>query len=170
MRVDFEFPLTVIVGQNGTGKSSILQAMYGTPRGLQLGRWWFGTALDPMEDDELIRTGKRQRLKTADKAAFWYQYKSGGQTLEAVKMRVRRVGDPDYWEPSKPIRSFGIAGERENPVSMDAIYLNFKTQICAFDRCFYFATQEKTPQLKIDIACVVEPHTHSDPELKTERQ
>ena len=32
------------------------------------------------------------------------------------------------------------------------------------------ATQEKTPQLKIDIACIVEPHTHSDPELKTERQ
>ena len=32
------------------------------------------------------------------------------------------------------------------------------------------ATEEKTPQLKIDIACIVEPHTHSDPELKTERQ
>ena len=32
------------------------------------------------------------------------------------------------------------------------------------------ATQEKTPQLKIDIACIVEPHTHSDPELKTQRQ
>ena len=32
------------------------------------------------------------------------------------------------------------------------------------------ASEEKTPQLKIDIECIVEPHTHSDPELKTERQ
>jgi hypothetical protein len=32
------------------------------------------------------------------------------------------------------------------------------------------ASEEKNPQLKIDIQCIVEPHTHSDPELKTNRQ
>jgi len=32
------------------------------------------------------------------------------------------------------------------------------------------SSEEKNPQLKIDIACIVEPHTHSDPELKTGRQ
>ena len=41
---------------------------------------------------------------------------------------------------------------------------------CTPERRGRKATQEKTPQLKIDIACFVEPHTHSDPELKTERQ
>lgn len=32
------------------------------------------------------------------------------------------------------------------------------------------ASEEKNPQLKIDIQLIVEPHTHSDPELKTSRQ
>lgn len=31
-------------------------------------------------------------------------------------------------------------------------------------------SEDKNPQLKIDIAAIVEPHTHSDPELKTDRQ
>lgn len=31
-------------------------------------------------------------------------------------------------------------------------------------------SEEKNPQLAIDIRLIVEPHTHSDPELKTERQ
>jgi predicted ATPase len=152
MRVSFKFPLTVIVGQNGTGKSSLLQALYGAPYGLQPGRWWFGTALDPMEDDELIRTGERKRLRTEDKAAFWYQYRSSGDTYQAVKMRVRREGDPDYWEPSRIIKSFGMNlktnrklpsdRDRDPQISVNAIYMNFKTQISAFDRCFYFNAPE----------------------------
>jgi hypothetical protein len=32
------------------------------------------------------------------------------------------------------------------------------------------ASEDKNPQLKIDIRLIVEPHTHSDPELKTTRQ
>ncbi|MEQ8209179.1 MAG: AAA family ATPase [Lacipirellulaceae bacterium] len=138
-RITFEFPLTVVVGQNGTGKSSLLQALYGAPAGLQPGKWWFGTALDPMIYDELIRTGTRKRLKTEDKAAFWYQYREKGTSRQAVKTRVRREGDPDYWEPSRPIKSYGMdSNDRAPVVSMDAIYMNFKTQISAFDRCFYF--------------------------------
>ena len=31
-------------------------------------------------------------------------------------------------------------------------------------------SEDKNPQLKIDIRLIVEPHTHSDPELKTSRQ
>lgn len=31
-------------------------------------------------------------------------------------------------------------------------------------------SEEKNPQLKIDIQLIVEPHTHSDPELKTSRK
>ena len=31
-------------------------------------------------------------------------------------------------------------------------------------------SEDKNPQLKIDIRTIVEPHTHSDPELKTSRQ
>ncbi|HWL08391.1 MAG TPA: hypothetical protein VNQ76_08305 [Planctomicrobium sp.] len=31
------------------------------------------------------------------------------------------------------------------------------------------SSEEKNPQLAVDICLIVEPHTHSDPELKTER-
>ena len=31
-KMDFNFPLTVIVGKNGSGKSSILHALYGCPK------------------------------------------------------------------------------------------------------------------------------------------
>ncbi|WP_417731322.1 AAA family ATPase [Rosistilla oblonga] len=150
-RVTFGFPLTAVVGQNGTGKSSLLHAMYGAPYGLQPGRWWFGTALDPI-DDGLDGTEKKRRLQPGDKASFWYQYTFDKETYQAVKMRVRREGDPDYWEPSRAIKSFGMElvpkkglesdRDRDPQVDMDAIYMNFKTQISAFDRCFYFNPPE----------------------------
>lgn len=31
-RIEFNFPLTMLVGKNGTGKSSVLQAVYGCPK------------------------------------------------------------------------------------------------------------------------------------------
>ncbi len=31
-RINFDFPLTVFVGQNGSGKSSTLHALYGAPK------------------------------------------------------------------------------------------------------------------------------------------
>lgn len=144
LRVTFSFPLTVVVGQNGTGKSSLLQALYGAPANLTPGQWWFGTALDPTSEEE-IAIG-RQRLKPEDKGSFWYQYHKDGEMKQAVKMRIRRPGDPDYWEPSRPIKSFGMEiqeGKTRDPViTMDAVYMNFKTQISAFDRCFYFNSPE----------------------------
>lgn len=144
LRVTFSFPLTVVVGQNGTGKSSLLQAMYGAPANLTPGQWWFGTALDPTSEEEI--TSGRQRLKPEDKGSFWYQYHNDGEMKQAVKMRIRRPGDPDYWEPSRPIKSFGMEikeGKKRDPViAMDAIYMNFKSQISAFDRCFYFNSPE----------------------------
>ena len=94
MRVNFDFTLTVIVGQNGTGKSSFLQAMYGAASGLQPGRWWFGTALDPMDEDELIRTEKSNRLKESDRAAFWYRYKTAENSIRSSQS----AGSPS-WRP-----------------------------------------------------------------------
>ena len=42
-RIDFDFPLTVFVGQNGSGKSSCLQALYGVPGYSSTGDYWFET-------------------------------------------------------------------------------------------------------------------------------
>lgn len=53
-RITFEFPLTVFVGQNGSGKSSTLHAIQGCPDGYTPYKFWFDTKVDPIQyyDDE----------------------------------------------------------------------------------------------------------------------
>ena len=51
-RIDFSFPLTILVGKNGTGKSSVLHAIYGAPSGQSTGDFWFSTQVDPIKDGE----------------------------------------------------------------------------------------------------------------------
>ena len=145
LRVEFTFPVTVIVGQNGTGKTSLLQALSGAPRGSSPGDWWFGTALDPIDEAD----AQGRNLPYSEKAAFWYGYRDAtGKQLRALKSRIRRAGNPDYWEPSRPVAAYGMSGKDRHPVvQMKAKYLNFKTQINAFDRCFYFA-QDDAPFLR----------------------
>ena len=137
LRVTFDFPLTVIVGPNGSGKTSLLQALSGAPQNESPGKWWFGTALDPIDAEDAI--GPRRNLPQAEKAALWYGYiDTGGTQKRALKLRIKRAGNPDYWEPSRPVAAYGIEGKERHPVvSMQAKYMNFKTQLSAFDRCFY---------------------------------
>jgi predicted ATPase len=53
-RIDFTFPVTALVGPNGTNKSSILVALQGAPANRSPGQFWFSTAVDPPR-----RTGSR---------------------------------------------------------------------------------------------------------------
>ena len=55
LRIDFDFPLTAIVGQNGTNKSSVLRAIYGCPDGYSVGNFWFSTDIDPISDSSRSR-------------------------------------------------------------------------------------------------------------------
>lgn len=48
-RIDFRFPITLLVGPNGAGKSSVLHALWGAPRGYSTSRFWFSTKVDPIE-------------------------------------------------------------------------------------------------------------------------
>ncbi|HBJ38216.1 MAG TPA: hypothetical protein DDZ51_26370 [Planctomycetaceae bacterium] len=145
LQIDFDFPVTVLVGQNGTGKTSLLHALSGAPSNCSPGDWWFSTAMDPIDPDD----APNRKLPQSEKAAFWYTYKdSDGNTLRALKSRIRRAGNPDYWEPSRPVAAYGMEGKDRHPVvKMQSKYLNFKTQINAFDRCFYF-TQDDSKILK----------------------
>jgi len=143
-RIDFGFPVTVLVGQNGSGKTAVLQALYGAPGGSSVAQWWFETAVDPIKEPS---SGEGRRQRAADipsdrRSAFYYGYQHGNEERYVLKLRIRRSNDPDYWEPSRPLVRYGmktLPGEKRfDPIEMDPIYVNFKLNVNAFDKCFYF--------------------------------
>jgi predicted ATPase len=139
--INFTFPVAAIVGQNGTCKTALLHALSGAPKNNSPGNWWFETEVDPIDNDPPGRN-----LANQQKAAFWYQYiDENGTEKRALKTRIRRDSDPDYWEPSRPVEAYGMEDRdrRDPPIQMASHYLNFKTQMNAFDRCFYFAGENK---------------------------
>ena len=146
-RITFDFPLTVLVGQNGSGKTAVLQALYGAPGGTSVSRWWFETAVDPIIEPAGTA---RQRRRSADlpsdrRSAFWYGYRQGEEERYVIKTRIRRANDPDNWEPSRPIAGYGMktlpGDKRYDLIRMDSAYVNFKLIINAFDKCFYFVSK-----------------------------
>jgi len=142
-KIEFSFPLTVLVGQNGSGKSAVLQALSGAPHGVSVGVWWFETAVDPIYEPE-VSEPKSSPVRSASlpadrKSAFWYCYKENDLEKYALKTRIKRANDPDYWEPSRPIAGYGMPRmTRDEPIKMESIYINFKLNVSAFDKCFYF--------------------------------
>ncbi|MBT3464548.1 AAA family ATPase [archaeon] len=74
--INFHFPLTVFVGQNGCGKSSCLHALCGVPKGRTPYEFWFDTKVDPITyyDDQRKRH------------SFWYSYADeNGETREVIR-------------------------------------------------------------------------------------
>lgn len=138
-RVDFEFPLTALVGANGIGKSSLLHALWGTPFGYSTSKFWFATDLDPIAGNQ------------KDPQRYFYGYWSDaiGAVVETRKSRVGKKRGADYWEPARRSGPDGMApmaeGEFEgkakdrwNPVKREVVYINLKAAFGSFDRYFYF--------------------------------
>lgn len=131
-RVEFQFPLTVLVGRNGSGKSSTLHALYGSVNGKTCSDFWFSTELDPIKESE-----NRNR--------YFYGYKEDRQSpiKEVLKQRMKRgsttkVDDPDYWETAKPQQ--GMKSKiRNSPVSKNVVYIDFRAELSAFDKEYHFA-------------------------------
>lgn len=145
-RVDFPFPITALVGSNGSGKTSVLNALYGAPQRFSAGEFWFSTKVDPIEE----RQDNPNR--------FIYGHYSHGfkGIVETRKARIRKTrdgrDDPNYWEPTKEAPGDGMAVptipagkkikgrslDRWNPVSRKVLYINFRREFSAFDKYFYF--------------------------------
>lgn len=139
-RVEFRFPITVLVGPNGGGKSSLLHAAWGMPLKHSTSRFWFSTPVDPINNN-----GQNQNR-------YWYSHyiKSIKKTVESRKISGnKRHG---YWEPSRPAQREGMqgmpektdafapfmssTGDRWSPVERTPHYFNAKEQSSAFDRFF----------------------------------
>ncbi len=157
-RIEFNFPVTALVGPNGSGKTSVLNALYGAPARKSTGQYWFSTKVDPIQEGD----GSPSR--------FIYGHRN--PTLKAVvetrKARVRKTRsgrlDPNYWEPTKestgdemaepvlqPGKTYsGRSKDRWNPVTRDVLYINFRKELSAFDKYFYFGKDPigQAPQAK----------------------
>ncbi|MGF7528054.1 ATP-binding protein [Bacillus paralicheniformis] len=129
--INFEFPFTVFVGKNGSGKSSALQALYGAPYGKNIREFWFSTELDPIE--EFGEEGERH--------SYFYEYVKDGEKTEVLYQRMPRENDPDYWETSRPRKKYGMntsKSKRPELIQKERVYLDFRGELSAFDKFFYF--------------------------------
>ena len=83
LKIELTYPITAIVGQNGTNKSSILKALYGCPDGYNVGNFWFSTEVDPILD--------------SNRSRFIYGYlnKHHGEIVEVIKSRINKKDNPD---------------------------------------------------------------------------
>lgn len=136
-RITLEFPLTVFIGQNGCGKSSALHALYGSVLNKTPSEFWFDTKLDPINyyDDARRRH------------SFWYSFKDSGVDKQVIKARIKRLNDPNYWETSRALVWAGMKREgtsRNTPIDKNVLYLDFRGELSAFDKFFYFGNTKGT--------------------------
>ena len=126
----FSFPITVLLGRNGTNKSSILHALYGSVWDKSIGDFWFETRMDaiPSEKNGLRQSVVHRYLNDRD------------ELVECLKIRYYRRGVPEYWEPAKHGIRYGFkkAGLRVSPIRLHVKHLDFRGELPAFDKYFYF--------------------------------
>jgi predicted ATPase len=162
-RIDFNFPFTVLTGINGSGKSSALHALFGAPKGKSTSSFWFSTSLDP-----ITTIGGR-------KPTFIYGYKdSSDNIVEVIKTRVGKSKGADYWEPSRPIRKYGMhllpEGARNPTIEKDVIYLDFRSELSAFDKYFYFGNFHSSITLKTKQDVLRKYSKHIERTIRENRQ
>jgi len=139
--INFDFPLTLLLGKNGANKSSILHALYGCPDGKSTEDYWFSTHVD--------------KISSKNRQSFFYRYviPDTQKSVEVLKTMIQRKDKPEYWEPSRPLTSLGMEKMEEyvenapfnnwrsktrwNAIQKDVLYLDFRAEISAFDKAFY---------------------------------
>ena len=153
-KIEFKYPITALVGVNGASKSSVLRAIYGSPKNKSIEDYWFETDVDHVND------------AATSKSAFVYGYynQSASRNVEVVKVRIKKDKNPDYWEPSRPLQIYemermppleevsegqGRSKTRWNTIEKNVVYLDFRHEaISAFDRCFYVNSFKKTKTIE----------------------
>ncbi|MDW3214987.1 MAG: ATP-binding protein [Ilumatobacteraceae bacterium] len=143
-RIDFDSPITALIGPNGTNKSSILRAIQACPQQYDIGDYWFDTPLDPVGADSQLGTHRYIHR---------YQLPSGSMA-EVIKARVGTASrGPDYFETSAPRIRDGMANmpdltpasderfrskTRWSPIEKPVTYLDFRQELPAYDIFYFF--------------------------------
>ena len=143
-KISFRFPVTLVVGPNGGGKSSLLQTAWGMPLGYSTSRFWFSTPVDPINFDP------------KDRPRFWYSHYIKALKEQVQTRKITGNKNHGYWEPTRPAIKDGMlampvkspqnkmfmssTGDRWTPVSRTPRYYNAKNDSSAFDRFFNSAT------------------------------
>lgn len=140
-RIDFDHPITALIGPNGTNKSSILRALQGCPSKASIGDYWFETSLDPIDEEVNGKLGSNR---------FIYSYTlPDGKSVEVIKQRQFKEGrGPDYFETQRPRIRDGMPRmpaeiskahepfrnkSRWSPVDQDVVYLDFRSELPAYE-------------------------------------
>lgn len=164
LRIEFLWPITAIVGQNGTNKTSILHALAAAPKGRSIAEFWFSTKLDDIDRWDRsakaeLSESRRSAEKNPHRFVYSYQLQSDSVSAECRKARVTRKfrgagvpesrqgeEDPDYWEPTKVALRDGMKEfipdsshknkhkDRWALVSKPILFLDMKAEISAFDK------------------------------------
>lgn len=146
LRIEFTFPVTALVGGNGSNKTSILRALEACPRGYDLGNWWFSTSMDP------IPPGLHPRY------IYGFEVPGLSGVAEVRKSRTQRADRrSDYFETSKPADGMhpmptdGRVSEefrlktRWIPIEKNVVYLDFRGELPAYEKFMQHpATRDST--------------------------
>jgi len=142
-RIDFTYPITALVGQNGTNKSSVIKALYGCPNNRSITKYWFTTETDDLPD-LTMEDG------TYLKPRYIYGFNNPqGRLIEILQTRINATKQSvDYWETSRPlvsdnmeavatVQGAGSNATRWKKIKKGLVFLDFRSEISAFDRCMY---------------------------------
>ncbi|NKI23241.1 ATP-binding protein [Paenibacillus dendritiformis] len=131
--INFKVPLTILSGKNGSGKSSALHALYGAPKGKNISDFWFSSQLDPIEDFG----GDIQ-----ERHCYFYDYICNKKEHTVLYHRIyhKNRDSMEYWETSRPRAKYHMdtSKQRSNPIEKECVYIDFRKELSAFDKFFYF--------------------------------
>lgn len=151
-KINFDFPITILVGKNGTNKTSILQALYGTPAGKSVGDYWFTTEVDKIDKGGSGKTDEPHCL------IYSYYLEKAKRNVEILKTRISKKQNLDYWEPSRPLKKYDMemlpkdeytrlgssSKTRWDVMDKNVVYCDCKEYSSAYDLFFYHHNFQNT--------------------------
>ena len=143
--IDFSFPITLIVGPNGTNKTSILRALESCPRGKSLSDYWFSTELDPIP----------RPVSDSDNPEYVYLYdlpRGKGILAKVRKYMTYKDGRDDYFEPARRIEGDGYKELSERQVSIAKKYRKKDGWVPIPKKTVYIDMRQRVPAYDINMS------------------